>query len=212
MEFSRPLVGSSLGKAHDLPLAMAIKKHTGFALLIAIIFVSVVLALSTTLSSLGYKQQLLASTAARSQYAFYAADALLECALIDGNKVALQDPYSYQNGPYIDDGSKPIPHCGSYNTHGSWPLTECFNTGACPNQRITKKLFEIAFSNPNDTNETPNTGTLCAELTVYESPNKPAGSTYMFAQGFDVPCSTVLSFRAGNTALRLVTQGLFVSL
>lgn len=90
---------------------MAIKNHKGFALIIAIIFLTVVLTLSVTLSSLGYKQQILSMNAMRSQYAFYAADALLECALIDGNKSAGQDPYSYINGPY--DGS-PAATCGQY--------------------------------------------------------------------------------------------------
>ena len=59
---------------------MAIKKK-GIALLVTVIFMSVMLAFGVTLASLAYKQSVLASTAAQSQTAFFAADAALECAL-----------------------------------------------------------------------------------------------------------------------------------
>src|SRR3990167_3135616 len=64
---------------------MALKKtqraEAGFTLLIAVIFMSVMLAFGLALGSLSYKQQVLASDAIQSQYAFYVADAALECAL-----------------------------------------------------------------------------------------------------------------------------------
>ena len=59
---------------------MAIKKK-GIALLVTVIFMSVMLAFGVTLASLAYKQSVLASTASLSQVAFFAADAALECAL-----------------------------------------------------------------------------------------------------------------------------------
>ncbi|MES2225693.1 MAG: hypothetical protein V4480_02690 [Patescibacteria group bacterium] len=55
--------------------------RSGFALLIAIIFTSVVLALGASLLDVAYKQVLLSSSAKQSQYAFYNADSALECAL-----------------------------------------------------------------------------------------------------------------------------------
>lgn len=53
----------------------------GFTLLTAVILASVVLALGIALLDIAYKQIVLASTAKNSQYAFYAADTGLECAL-----------------------------------------------------------------------------------------------------------------------------------
>jgi hypothetical protein len=67
------------------------KTEAGFALLIAVIFMSVMLAIGLALSSLSYKQQVLASGAIQSQYAFYAADAGLECALHGDQKLGTFD-------------------------------------------------------------------------------------------------------------------------
>src|ERR1043166_6855304 len=53
----------------------------GFTLLVAVIFMSVMLSFGLALGALGYKQLTLASIAIESTYAFYAADAALECAL-----------------------------------------------------------------------------------------------------------------------------------
>lgn len=57
------------------------EEHRGFALLIAVVLSSVVLALGVALLDIAYKQVLLSSSAKNSQYAFYNADSALECAL-----------------------------------------------------------------------------------------------------------------------------------
>lgn len=53
----------------------------GFTLLIAIVLTSVLLAIGLALLDVTYKQVTLSSSARQSQYAFYAADSALECAL-----------------------------------------------------------------------------------------------------------------------------------
>ncbi|MEK7602014.1 MAG: hypothetical protein AAB472_00795 [Patescibacteria group bacterium] len=53
----------------------------GVTLLIAVILSSVIVSVALALLDISYKQQLLASTAKQSQYAFYAADSVMECAL-----------------------------------------------------------------------------------------------------------------------------------
>jgi hypothetical protein len=184
---------------------MAINPKKGFALLIAVVFVSVVLALGTALSSLAYKQQTLASGGARSQYAFYAADAALECALFEAQKNGCSDPYRYENytpgrlAPCA--GSSSVPGCGGLNYGGAYFQEICFNTGACPNQRVVKQMFPIAF--PDPIFKVNGTETQCADVTVYETLGKAAGSTFVFAQGYDVPCSKV-----GSTN-RIVARGLY---
>jgi hypothetical protein len=56
-------------------------QHKGVALLVAVIFTSVMLAFGILVGSLGYKQSVLARSSRDSHYAFYAADAALECLL-----------------------------------------------------------------------------------------------------------------------------------
>ncbi len=58
----------------------------GFALLITLIFVSVILALGASLLDVAYKQILLSSSSRQSQYAFYNADSAMECALFYDQK------------------------------------------------------------------------------------------------------------------------------
>lgn len=53
----------------------------GITLLVSVILSSVVLSVALALLDVSYKQQLLASTAKQSQYAFYNADSVMECAL-----------------------------------------------------------------------------------------------------------------------------------
>ena len=60
---------------------MHARPQRGFTLLIAVILASVILALALALIDVAYKQIILASTAKNSQYAFYAADNVLECIL-----------------------------------------------------------------------------------------------------------------------------------
>jgi hypothetical protein len=186
---------------------MAINSKKGFALLIAVIFISVVLALGTALGSIGYKQQVLALNAARSVYAFYAANAALECALFDMQSHSEnQDPYSYPNWPYgTGNLGKPKPSCGAAtNDSGTYLMLDlCHDELDCPNKRITRKRFELAFL--NHPTLTPNTGTLCADVTVYEKSGRPAGENLVFAQGYDVPCAKV------GTSARIVTRGIYAT-
>lgn len=60
---------------------MRASKQKGFTLLIAVVLASVVLAIGLALLDIAYKQITLAATARNSQFAFYAADGALECAL-----------------------------------------------------------------------------------------------------------------------------------
>lgn len=53
----------------------------GFTLLISIVLATVALSVALALIDVAYKQVVLAITVRQSQYAFYRADALIECAL-----------------------------------------------------------------------------------------------------------------------------------
>lgn len=60
---------------------MAHSSPRGVTLLVSVILASVVISVALSLLDVAYKQQLLASTAKQSQYAFYNADSAMECAL-----------------------------------------------------------------------------------------------------------------------------------
>jgi Tfp pilus assembly protein PilX len=60
---------------------MSTSPQRGFTLITAVILSSVVLSLGIALLDVSYKQSILASSAKNSQYAFFAADSAMECAL-----------------------------------------------------------------------------------------------------------------------------------
>jgi Tfp pilus assembly protein PilX len=68
----------------------------GFTLILAMIFTTVVLSVGLALADVAYKQVILASNARQSEYAFYAADAALECALYQDQKL---NTFSYTSEP-----------------------------------------------------------------------------------------------------------------
>ena len=164
---------------------MAMKKtQRGFALLIAIIFMSVMLSFGLALGSIGYKQQVLASSAIESQYAFYAADAALECALYWDQQKNL---FAYNSSvPVSVPGPGPSMACD-----GASPLlsTVISRTGA---QWIITERLKL------DSNER------CADVTVYKPAPGSGLLTYIFSQGYDVSCTTVSS----PTGARFVSRGL----
>ncbi len=144
---------------------MAIKNtQRGFALLIAVIFMSVMLSFGLALGSLSYKQQVIASSAIQSQYSFYAADAGLECALYADQK---ENRFAY---PSSAPSSAPAMTCDS-------SISATFS--------YTASQFIVFNRISLDSNKR------CADITVYK-PNG-AGMTYIFSQGYDVSCSTVES-------------------
>jgi hypothetical protein len=158
---------------------MAIKtKQRGFTLLIAVIFMSVMLTFGLALGSLGYKQQVLISSSIRSQYAFYAADAALECALHADQQKNL---FAY---PISAPSSSPAMVCDGTN----FPTAIVSYT---PSQWIIATRVSL------------DSGKRCADVTIY----KPASGlqvTYIFSQGYDVSCTTV----ANPNGVRFVSRGL----
>jgi hypothetical protein len=157
--------------------------NKGIALLVAVIFMSVMLALGVALSSLGYKQAVLASSAIESQSAFYAADAALECALYADQQ---QQAFIYtthdatnEPNPTVCDGTAATPLPGGYTYNA------------------TRLVFIERMSLDN--------GSRCADVTVYKyaAPQGPRGvTTYLFAQGYNVSCATVGSPNASRIASR----------
>lgn len=148
---------------------MAIKQaQQGFALLIAVIFMSVMLSFGLALGSLGYKQQVLASGAIESQYAFYVADAALECALYADQ----------QQGLFAYPSSNP----------SSSPSITCGNTAAISSNETWSTSHWIVTNRLS-----LDSGTHCADVTIYKysAPQSNGATTYIFSQGYNISCAAV---------------------
>jgi hypothetical protein len=159
------------------------KANRGFTLLIAIIFMSVMLSFGLALGSLAYKQQVLASGAIESQYAFYAADAGLECALYADQQKNLFD--------YVSHSASLHPQLITTVTCNDSPpyateLSYSYGTTLMVKERLSLDA-----------------GKRCVDVAIYK-PAQGAGITYLFSQGYDVSCGTVTR----PNGARFVSRGL----
>lgn len=168
---------------------MAIRRSSrGFVLLIAVIFMSVMLTFGLALGSLAYKQQVLASSAVESQYAFYAADAGLECALYADQQAGAFTPYP-ASAPALS----------------AVPSISCDGASVAPYSSVwTSSVWTIAYRQFPIDAALPNPR--CADVTIYKysAPQATGVTTYVFSQGYDVSCGTV----AGQTGARFSSRGL----
>lgn len=178
----------------------------GIALLVTLIFMSVMLAFGLTLASLAYKQAILASNATKSQQAFFAADAVLECALYADQQ---QGAYNYAdyNGPGQIDGTETA-KLADYaakacdGTVSSVPSAPTASWTASPGGRLTVREF-ISF----------NGGASCAEIVIYKyglpltDPSGTQWKAFIYSTGYNVACSAIASASAGG---RIVVRGLFL--
>lgn len=147
-----------------MAITPTVRRKQGIALLITMIFVSVMLSLGLSLASIAYKQSVLTSTAIGSQYAFYAADAALECVLYADQQqgafaYSSYDP-SHQPAASTCDGTAATVTGYSYNA----------------TQMILAERFSL------------DSASRCADVTIYK---RADGHTYLFSQGYNASCAVV---------------------
>lgn len=162
----------------------------GYALIIAIIITSMMLSFGMTLGSLAYKQQVLTSGAIESQYAFYIADAALECALYADQQQGLFD-YA------MHDANNPPGLITCNNQPGILLGVPIFNSASpTPYLQVTDRLSMSANR--------------CADVTVLKY---QTGQTDIYSQGYDVSCDTLNTAEQNpNNAMRIVARGIRVSI
>lgn len=144
---------SRVSTPYPLPPITSSASPRGFALLIAVIFSSLALAIGLSLGSLAYRQIILSSAAADSGPAFYAADSGLECALY----------WDQQQNAF--DFSSPYPNI----TCGGQALTVT-NVAAL----TTSATSTVTFHWPLDS------GSRCADVTISKS---STGKTMLYSVG-----------------------------
>ncbi len=148
--------------------AMTSKRtNEGFALLVAVIFTSVMLAFALLIGALGYKQSILANAARDSQYAFFAADVALECLLYADSKKVFR--YFESTGP---TGTPSIPCNGGPAESISTDYDE---------DRDVPLWVVIAYF------DFPTTPASCAKVTIHKPP-VGYGKAYFFSEGYSIGC------------------------
>lgn len=158
-------------------------RSRGFTLLIAVIFMSVMLSFGLALSSIGYKQQVLASGSIASQYAFYVADTALECVLFADQQ---QDLFGYS----------------AWNGKPKSMMCDGTTVAAVSSPPSSTELVSTVRLSLDS-------GARCADVTVYKynAPQPPDNfTTYIFAIGYDVSCDRLLT----PDSSRFVSRGVSI--
>lgn len=175
----------AINKSQKVLVSTLCTKESGFALLIAVIFMSVMLSFGISLGSLAYKQQMLASGAIQSQYAFYAADTALECLLFEDQQNDLFNFTGYASvvPPLL------MPCLGT-----NYPATEVEPYTVSGTRLVLSARMDVGAG-------------FCADVTVYKyAAALPSGqTTFIYSQGYNVPCTQVGS---SPTPPRLASRGL----
>lgn len=162
------------------------KENKGFALIVAVVLSGVAAAVTITLTTLAYKNLMLSSTAKESQYAFYAADSALECALYWDN--GAHNVFKYAASP-----TSVTIHCPI----GVDSATAVTLVGSSPDSNTTE--YRSGWFTVN--------GTHCARITIYkDSPSSPA--TKLYADGVNKSCN---DFSGSSGTSRAVERGLKAS-
>lgn len=133
----------------------------GVTLLVAIIITSVVLSVALALFDITYKQVVLASSARQSQYAFYTADSVMECALYWDQQ---KDAFDYTATAY--ETNTPISCNG-----------QSIQIYTVPNSTVQNAVTGIRTTVFN----VPGAGGTSGTVTIFK---KNTGATTIFATGY----------------------------
>lgn len=164
----------------------ASKKNRGFTLLLAALVASIVLALGSSIFTIAKKQITLSSLGRDSQFAFYAADTIAECALYYDVRFArfATSSESAAMTPIQCDGVVMTPTLVGVPTANS--AVSHFITideVSIPSE----PRYGLFWQNELGVRQPGN----CAEVTVYKNPTAPY--TVIHADGYSTECNTLES-------------------
>ncbi len=167
------------------PTTYKLRTQRGFTLLLAALVASIVLALGSSIFTIARKQVTLSSLGRDSQFAFYAADTVAECALyFDVRNVAATGFIGFATSSasaamnsLTCDGVTVTPVLQSATADSAITTFRVYN--ASP---LKDGLFmQDEAGNPQSGN--------CAEVTIRK--NATAPFTTIHADGYSTPCSTI---------------------
>ncbi len=147
--------------------------QAGFTLLLAALVASIVLSLGSSIFTIARKQVTLSSLGRDSQYAFYAADTIAECALY----------HDVRFGWFATSTLSPQPT----------PAVQCDNMTAVPVVSATANSAVSSFSmtifRRDENGVLLSTPGNCAQATITKNPTPPY--TVIHADGYSTDCSTI---------------------
>jgi len=152
--------------------------QSGFVVLFTVLLTSIILAIAIGASGIAYKEVVLASAAKESNYAFYAADTGLECALY----------WDVHHSPsaFADNSTLSIPCDSTNNINLGDPL---YNTAG------TLYSFPLSLDNGNS----------CAQVTVDKHAENNT-ATQITSQGYNVSCTDVENARQSLSDTKIVER------
>lgn len=149
------------------------QQQRGFTLLLAALIASIVLALGASIFSIAQKQITLSSIGRNSQFAFYVADTIAECALY----------WDFRFSYFSSSATSTEPSCDGHT------LTFAGEVGPYPYTISTDRIN--IFMNADGVNGTGDDGGYCAEVTVTKSFDANIVSTLVHANGYSVSCDSI---------------------
>ena len=142
-------VTQNAGKIRRYTLHATRYTNRGFTLFIAVIVSSLFLAIGFSLASLSVKQQIISSIGKESQFAFYAADTGIECALYWDFKLGGENN-AFATSTDSTDPNPPLPTdlpCNNQNIAATWSIEHLTD-------RATT-TFAFNFLDPDPTKSNP---------------------------------------------------------
>lgn len=166
----------------------------GFTLLLAALVSAIVLSLGASIFTIARKQVTLSSLGRDSQFAFYAADTIAECALyydirqsaVTGFTGFATSSVSAAMNSLTCDGVTVTPTLQSSTANSAVTYFRVYSAAGGPGGTTQDGLFSRDEAGNANT-----TGVYCAEVTVYK--NATAPYTVIHADGYSTPCSTLTS-------------------
>ena len=174
-------------------------QEKGFAMLFAVLVSSVLISISISIFNITLKELTLSSAGRESQFAFYAADSGMECAIYWDFKANIPSTmYAYSISTSEDENARQAAVTEEQPTCLGTNLTGNFNA---PDANGTRAITTFEFDVPN----VPNTpASYCAKITVTKTPSAGFGSqTVIESRGYNYPCSNINNQNTIERALRV---------
>ncbi len=147
----------------------------GITLLVAVVLSSVMLSVALSLLDISYKQVLLSSSSRQSQYAFYAADSALECALYWDQKMGAFD---FSASSYLTSGLS-CSNAGIPQTITIWSAPNIDNAPNSSSADSTTRTTTFFISCPG--------GGTAGKVTIVKV---NSGTTSLYATGYSTCSAT----------------------
>ena len=162
-----------------------VSQRRGFALMIAALVASIVLALGASIYDVSIKQLTLSSLSRESQFAFYAADTAAECALYWDSRELYFGTTTPSGITPVCDSATPLA-ITAYEGTPAVTDYEGVPSGGAETPPYTYPYYEIFNFSPNG---------YCANVTVTKTQVGAVVSTVIHANGYNTPCASISTSR-----------------